>query len=959
MPREDTKLKYRCLEPCCSILVRSDKWIDHCRNKHAFRHARNLDIKYKTVEVKEGNGPWKPYVSISKPSTVTSCDDSVNRSVDNETVELIDFQLNGSTLLIDNPSDGNVNYVSGSGEIGYDMDLNLPVSEDVGANNAIEPACTYHDSERELISCDPKTSDNSLSIDTDVNDPAVYAKTRILKSTITLLVNSPYQPHEDVFFKKTNGRHFKSSWFKTTLPNGTSQRRHWLSYSKSTHAAYCLDCMLFGGPTADETWSREGYTGWISGHGTRGVDRHEESSGHKVAEIARFQWLNTKRIDKQLSGIQNVTIEQNRRVVTVAIKAIKYLAKEMMALRGHSSNEGKFLHLFKLLAEFDPHASAYLEKLEMIRNRENRNKPEVNLLSPLNTRRLLITMKDNIVRQISDTIKSQAAYSIICDGTQDRSKLEAEAVSVRYVECHEGRLRPVERLVDVFTTGETSGEVLCEKVVKVLDQAHLSLDTLVGQSYDGAGNVRGHVTGLRTRILEQAPKALYIWCHAHRLNLVIESMLECSTDIVGVIGLLQELYKFFGGHKRHAALIEMQKKEHFHNLKTLKRVSNTTRSWRSVEDAVETLIDCYDVVNMALDKLREECSDAATVNSASGLLSRLNDFTVVVSLFILRSIFRITGSISRMLQAVGTDLGICSNLLNGCIEQFMKIRSEADEHWQVLLSDAEAFAIEHDIQPVFAGKRVRTTKRMPGELARDEKVVEFSENFKVTVYIRAIDSILTQLQERFSEDTICFLKEMQLFTPASLSSRRNLSSNDIHRLCAYYDLDSSVVCRELNEFSMAYRQVQNVISLDDIAENSLNNDAERVCENEQFVDDFDEREVEISAVSADSEGIERKWTENGFIKPLRVITELSGFPTLTYLYKILNSLPVTSCSAERAMSRVRIIKNRLRSTMSDDWFSSLMVLSAERDLLDKIATDEIINNLALYSITLQKQLTYQ
>lgn len=194
---------------------------------------------------------------------------------------------------------------------------------------------------------------------------------------------------------------------------------------------------------------------------------------------------------------------------------------------------------------------------------------------------------------------------------------------------------PVERLVDVFTTVETSGEALCEKVVTVLDQAQLSLETLVGQSYDGAGNVRGQISGLRTRILEKAPKALCIWCHAHRLNLVIESMLECPTDIIGVIGMLQELHNFFGGHKRHAALIEKQKNEQFHRLKTLKRVSNTTRSWRSVEDAVHNLIDCYDVVSMALEKMREECTDAATINSASGLRSRLNDVSVIVCLFIL------------------------------------------------------------------------------------------------------------------------------------------------------------------------------------------------------------------------------------------------------------------------------------------------------------------------------------
>jgi len=61
--------------------------------------------------------------------------------------------------------------------------------------------------------------------------------------------------------------------------------------------------------------------------------------------------------------------------------------------------------------------------------------------------------------------------------------------------------------------------------------------------------------------------------------------------------------------------------------------------------------------------------------------------------------------------------------------------------------------------------------------------------------------------------------------------------------------------------------------------------------------------------------------------------QLSGCPSVTCLYSILMSLAITSCNAERAMSQVRIIKNRHRSTMLDDWFSALMVLSAEKDLL--------------------------
>ena len=54
------------------------------------------------------------------------------------------------------------------------------------------------------------------------------------------------------------------------------------------------------------------------------------------------------------------------------------------------------------------------------------------------------------------------------------------------------------------------------------------------------------------------------------------------------------------------------------------------------------------------------------------------------------------------------------------------------------------------------------------------------------------------------------------------------------------------------------------------------------------------------------------------------------------LYWTLVTLPVTSCSAERALSRLKIIKNRLRSTMSDEWMSDLMVLTAEKDVVSCI-----------------------
>jgi len=98
------------------------------------------------------------------------------------------------------------------------------------------------------------------------------------------------------------------------------------------------------------------------------------------------------------------------------------------------------------------------------------------------------------------------------------------------------------------------------------------------------------------------------------------------------------------------------------------------------------------------------------------------------------------------------------------------------------------------------------------------------------------------------------------------------------------------------------------------------------------------------------------WADMSFIKPLRAITDLSGFPALSWLYTILVSLAVTSSTAERTMSRIRIIKNRLRTTMLDEWFSSLVIVANEKDIVDMIPIDSIIDCFAANSDPLQKLL---
>jgi hypothetical protein len=59
------------------------------------------------------------------------------------------------------------------------------------------------------------------------------------------------------------------------------------------------------------------------------------------------------------------------------------------------------------------------------------------------------------------------------------------------------------------------------------------------------------------------------------------------------------------------------------------------------------------------------------------------------------------------------------------------------------------------------------------------------------------------------------------------------------------------------------------------------------------------------------------------------------------------------------VNRVRLIKNHLRTTVFDDWFSSLMVLAAESGNLDNIPNDRIIDQFTnLSTLLAQKLLVY-
>ena len=61
-----------------------------------------------------------------------------------------------------------------------------------------------------------------------------------------------------------------------------------------------------------------------------------------------------------------------------------------------------------------------------------------------------------------------------------------------------------------------------------------------------------------------------------------------------------------------------------------------------------------------------------------------------------------------------------------------------------------------------------------------------------------------------------------------------------------------------------------------------------------------------------------------------------------HLPQLVLTLPLTSTSAERAFSKLRLIKSRLRSTMKQERLESLMLMSVEADVLEQLDLENLV-----------------
>ncbi|KAL4153970.1 hypothetical protein QTP88_001803 [Uroleucon formosanum] len=582
------------------------------------------------------------------------------------------------------------------------------------------------------------------------------------------------------------------------------------------------------------------------------------------------------------------------------------------------------------LKMYHPVLNAHLQKIN------NVSKNRISFLSNVSQNKLLDIMKEYVRSKILEEVKQSQMFCIIIDTTTDLSSLEQVVFVLRYV--YMGKIK--ERLIALETAEDSSGKGIFDVFQKLMQQYNINWkEYLYAQSYDGAASMEGQYKGLKTLIQKENDKAIYVWCFAHRLNLVIVDTADASTDTKNFFGDLQALVNFMRARKRTAEFVKSQKL--FQPLKRVRSMKNFSDArWTSHGRVIQVIYSKFDALLDSLQKLSNS-EDRITSAGANNFLKIITSFNFILSMIFMKNIFGITTPLSNYLQSKSLDFIEAINLMNTSLKQLTHKRNDIE--YEKLVSETKQFAEINCLPSTsFKENRRRNKKRMPGENSTVEVLSSPENKYKCETYFKVLDKIINSIHTRFDESHE-IMKDLALLSPERIALYNNqnqtLPYDAFNRLGTFNELISSI-----NLPSQLHTEMINITTKQ--GEGDQNSDCE--LDNSSS-----------SSSIGESNKITDKLEKIKFHTMLHVLLTLDlsvAFPNLYLAFKAYGTIPVSSASAERTFSKVKLIKTRLRTTVNEERLESLLMLSVKKDV--EIDYEEIINRFGQSSTILQRALLF-
>ena len=587
-----------------------------------------------------------------------------------------------------------------------------------------------------------------------------------------------------------------------------------------------------------------------------------------------------RKIEEIADSVVSNRIAENRKKIVPMIKTVGLCGRQNIPLRGHRdsskhfSDKSKNCGNFHALLEFRIDAGD-----ETLKNHFKTAPKNATYISAPIQNEIIHSYKQYIQGKLLEDIRGKY-FAIIADEAQDSSDSEQLSLVLRFID-DVGEIR--EGFMEFGLCESVTGAAIAELILDRIQNVYrLDMNLCVGQCYDGASNMSGIRSGVANIILKQFPNALYYHCASHKLNLVVASCCQ----IPSVRNMMDSVKKgsdifHFSGKKQLVQEKCIHKEIPSETRDTLLDVCRTR--WILRLDGMQRFEELLGAISAALDIISNDNTYNKDARSdASGLLHRIFTFDFIINLVIVRHTLAHIQPLTYELQQVKLDISAVYDAVDTCLNTLKRVREQIDLKHKSWYDHAASLAYKHNIT-------IQKPRIVNIQMHRENyNAVTPEEYYRRSLSVPFLDQIINQLEERFS------------------------SRHRVHGY-AFYAIPSCVISDK--------QWKQQIIS---------------------FANEYTHLLPNAAALPTEMDGWETFWSgimskEHRVPDNIRdaltfIRSKKNWFPNMYAILAIVGTVPSSSNSCERSISKLRLLKSFLRSKMLNDRLNGLALLYIHREI---------------------------
>jgi hypothetical protein len=687
----------------------------------------------------------------------------------------------------------------------------------------------------------------------------------------------------------------------------------WLVYSPAAGGGLCKYCILFA-----SSKDKRKYVGVLvtkpfitfnKATGKDGVlDTHHNLQYHKDAVqrgllLLQHQSTPETSITYMISQANQQMYQKNLHILKAIVEAVILCGKQNLPFRGHrddntssSSNKGNFRAILEIIARRDGTLREHLDTGN--RNAQYTSKGIQN--------EVIDVVGEYIRKENTQSLSDENAFfSIMADEVTDpHGNQEILSVCLRML----SNCKIKEFFFDFVYLERATGDAIASTIVKSLRDHNIDISKARGQSYDGASCMSSDRVGVQTRIRQISPRALYVHCNSHVLNLSIAS--ACKLPYVrNMIDTLNAVFLFFNLSPKRQRFLERILDQMAPDLKKKKLVGLCKTRWVERHTCYDVFYDMYESLCECLEAILHPPNypqiyedswtgswDQETRTKAQGLLKSLESSQTIVSFIIAKNILENVRPMASKLQKRDLDIYQAYSMIDQTTDRINCMRQCIEEEFGVWFEDATRLA-------TLLGTSIsapRTSKSGLQIHRANAPGTSPKEYYLRNLAIPFCDYLSTEFGSRFNPDSRKGIQILQLL-PGLITKEENVCRIVEGLMFWEPDLPHAPALRaEVMEWQRYWRGREPV----------------QPSMSPNLPDCLDHADIDV-------------------------------FPNIHTLLRIGCTLPVGSCEAERSFSCLRRIKTYLRNRMGGERLAGLTLMSMNHSMvidMDKICKMFIARN---------------